>query len=135
MIWDRRKKNGYSDFGAIQIPPRPNPMVLTDRTTGLQWMLSFETNPDRISITQDLSALQKREGARVYDKDDGPAFDQDGEFTIFIDNGRLGVKYTPFPGHEVAFDNAPIYARQVNDQRAVNLDTLNVATLHIGFSE
>ncbi len=150
--WNRRLKTGYTDFGGIKIPGRPLPIVMTDITTGLQWMLSFETNPDRISITQDLSSLQKSDGARVYDANSGPLFNQSsglkynadsepttqqpfpGTYMLIIDNGRLGFIYTPYSQGQQGQDSSLIYARQSSDQRLVNVDVFNPSTMHIGFS-
>lgn len=130
----RRLRSGYTDFGGIQIPPHPQQVVLTDRTTGVQWALSFETSPvERISITTDLASIKRLEGATVYGPDEGPAFDQDGQYVLFLDNGRLGVRFTQFPIYEEAYDNMPIYARQARAERLVNLDTLDLLTFHLGY--
>lgn len=131
--WERRLKSGYANLGPITIPPLPQSIILTDRTTLQQWLLSFRTNPDRISITQDLFSIQKREGARVFDKDTRPVFEVGlGKYSLFLDNGRLGVAFNSFPGDVTEFDNAPLYARQLNDKRVVNFDTADIRVLHLG---
>lgn len=132
MNWwyERRRKSGYYDMGPVQIPPRPQAVVLTDRTDGSQWMISFETNPTRISITNDQTVI-KRDGARVYDKDSGPVFDN-GELMLVLDGGRLGVIPTPLQGAETYYSNELPYAREINDSRLVSVDTTDISVLHIG---
>lgn len=130
----RRLRSGYTDFGGIQIPPRPQQVVLTDSTTGAQWALSFETSPvERISITTDLTSIKRLEGATIYPAGEGPAFDQDGQLVLFLDNGRLGIRYTQFPVWEEGYDTMPVYARQPTTARLVNVDTTNIETLHLGY--
>jgi len=40
----RKRWWGFTNMGAIQIPPNPQPMVLTDRGTGEQWWVTFNTS-------------------------------------------------------------------------------------------
>lgn len=129
--WDRRLPSGYTDMGKINIPVRPQAFILTDRTTGVQWMVSFETNPDRIGITDDMT-LQKNQGARVYDKDSGPAVGTNGQYMLTLDNGRLAIIDGQLQGDETYYSNELPYARQFNDQRLTNVDVDNIKTLHIG---
>src|SRR6185369_13500294 len=130
----RRLKNGFSDLGKIQIPPRAVAFVLTDRADGTKYLVSFDsTNPEHLSITTDFVRIQKYEGVRVYTADEGPVMDEDGEYMLFVQNGHIGIEYIPFPVWERAADNAPPYARQFSAQRELLLDTLNLATLHLGY--
>lgn len=143
MIWDRRKKNGYSDFGPIQIPPYPQIVVLIDRADSSQWVVSFETNPiERISIVDlaTFAAVQKREGARIYKGNHGPGIQQVdkldfGWFTLFVRSGRLGVDFENAPQMGIQTESAPIYALQLDrsQQRLVNLNGDDPATIHLGY--
>lgn len=134
MIWNRRLKSGYSDLGPIRIPPLGGAIVLTDRTDGTKWLVSFSTDPiERLSIVSSFDTIQRREGVREYEADDGPKMDEDGQFTIIIRNGRIGLDFIPFIGDEVARDDAPPYSRTASQQRALIIDTIDPITAHIGY--
>lgn len=131
----RAQRGGYTDLGRIQIPPLSPAIVLTDRTDGSLWLLSFNNSgTDQLSINSDFSAIQRKEGVRIYEASTGPAMDEDGEFTIFVRSGRIGIDFNPFPRPVVAYDNAPPYARQSSAQRQMKISTLNTITLRIGFN-
>lgn len=134
MTDNRRLKTGYSDLGPIQIPPRPQAIVLTDRANGSKWLVTFNTsNPERLSISSVYSTIQRREGLRIYEADDGPKMDEDGEFTLIIRNGRIGFDFTAFSRKETARDDSPPYARQSATQRKLIMSSVNPTTLHLGY--
>lgn len=132
---DRRLRNGYSNLGPIQIPPRPQAIVLTDRADGTKWLVSFNTTaPERLSIVSAYATIQRREGLRIYEADDGPKMDEDGEFTLIIRGGHIGLDYATFPRYETARDDSPPYARQTSAQRELIMDNVNPNTSHLGYS-
>lgn len=131
---NRRLRSGYSDLGPVQIPPHPQQVVLTDATTGLQWAVSFVTDPvERITITDALSSIRRLEGATVYGPNEGPAMDLDGEYLLIINNGRIGLLYTPFPVAEIGNDTMQAYARQRRAERLLNIDSSDPVTAHLGY--
>lgn len=131
----RRLFTGYSDLGPIQIPPRPQAIVLTDRANGTLWMISFNNGPpERLSINSVYSTIQIKEGVRLYDANDGPKMDEDGEYTLIIRNGRIGFEYTVFSRETIARDDSPPYARQTSDQRELIMSTVNPLTVRIGYN-
>lgn len=118
----RKRIGGYTDLGSIQIPPTPQPLILTDRADGTQWLLSFNTSPETddtygyISVNSD-TAITRRESAKIFTIDEGPKFGAEGEFTLFIRSGRIGIDYTPFDVGIEDRDDAPIYARKRGNNR------------------
>lgn len=132
MRWQR---GGYTDLGPIQIPPMPTAIVLTDRANGSLWLLSFNPTSNHLSINNDFATIRNREGVVIYDGTAGvgPAFDESGEFRIFIRNGHIGLEYIPFAQRVTAFDNAPPYARTNADKRQMKITTTNIATAKIGY--
>lgn len=137
MTWfnDRRLPNGYSNLGPIQIPPRPQAIVLTDRADGSLWMVSFNTTaPERLSINSDYSTIRNLEGVRLYAADDGPKMDEDGEYSLIIRGGHIGFDYNPFPRYETARDDSPPFARQTSDQRELIMDSVDPLVVHIGYN-
>ena len=67
--WPYRKQWwGYTDIGAIQIPPNPFYLILTDRADGTQWRVAFNTtqpssdNLGYISITTSFPGNQIADG-------------------------------------------------------------------------
>lgn len=134
MIDPRRQVNGYSNLGPIQIPPRPQAIVLTDRADGTKWLVSFNSNPpERLSIVSNYDTIRRREGVRLYEANDGPKMDEDGEFTLIIRGGRIGLDYTPFPRSQTARDDSPPYSRQSSSQRELIMSNTNPTTFHLGY--
>jgi hypothetical protein len=108
----RRLKSGYSDLGPIIIPPNPQAVVLTDRGTGLKWMISYNVGPPiRLSIVDQYSSIQRQEGVKVFDADSGPVIDLEGEFILMVRDGHIGFDYNPNPVHLKDRDDPPVYAR------------------------
>lgn len=136
MISDRRLRNGYTDLGPIQIPPRPQGIVLTDRADGTRWLVSFNTaSPERLSINSIYSTIQTTEGVRVYEANDGPKMDEDGEFTIILRNGRIGLEYNQFSRSTTARDDPPPFARKTSEIRKLLLDIIDPnGDIHIGYN-
>lgn len=131
----RRLRNGYSDLGPIQIPPHPQALVLTDRADGTKWLVAFNSDtPERLSIVSNYVTIRRREGVRTYEADDGPKMDEDGEYTLIIRSGHLGLDYTPFPITETARDDSPPFARQTSAQRELIMDSVNPIMLHLGYN-
>lgn len=131
----RRLQNGYSDLGPIQIPPRPQAIVLTDRADGSKWLVSFNTSsPERLSIVSSYSTIHRKEGIRSYEADDGPKMDEDGEYTLIIRNGHIGLDYAPFSRAETGRDDSPPYARKTSTQRELIMDNINPITFHLGYN-
>jgi hypothetical protein len=131
----RRRIGGYTDFGSIQIPPRAQPIILTDREDGTLWLVSFNTDdPERLSISDTFSTIQRKDGARVYAADDGPKMDEDGQFTLIVRGGNIGLEFTEFPRAITARDDSPPYARKLSAQRELLVDTLDLETIHLGYN-
>lgn len=129
----RRLRSGYTDLGPIQIPVRPQAIVLTDRDDGTKWLVSFNTSaPERLSISSVYVSIQRREGVRIYEANDGPKMDEDGEFTLIIRGGRIGLDYTPFPFWQAARDDSPPYSRKTSDWRLMFLDSIKPSVVHLG---
>jgi hypothetical protein len=42
----RRQWWGYTDIGPVQMPPNPQYLILTDRTTGQLWWVTFVLSPN-----------------------------------------------------------------------------------------
>lgn len=123
-------------MGPIIIPNRPSFVILTDRADGSAWMLTYNNDSgiERLSITQP-PLNYRNEGARIYDANNGPVLDEDGEYSVIVRGGRVGIEYTPFPVSIVGRDDAPTYARKAgNNSRRIVIDPapLLVTTVHIG---
>jgi hypothetical protein len=134
-VKNRRLRSGYSNLGPIQIPPRAAAFVLTDRDDGTLYLVSFNTDTvERLSINTNYASIQRREGVRIYEADDGPYMDEDHEYRIFVRAGRIGLEYTPSERAISDIDQAPPYARKTNDEEEIILDQEDVDPLliHIG---
>lgn len=134
MSWNRRLRSGYSDLGAITIPPVPQTIVLTDRADGSLWAISYNESFERLSLNSDFATLRNLEGVRLYGPFEGPPMDEDGEFTLMVRNGHIGLDYNVFPVWEEGLDAAPPYARKTTGFRKLKISTTNPATTHIGYT-
>ena len=136
MMTRKYTRGGYTDLGPIQIPPRPQTVVLTDRDTGQEWAVSFNsTLPTHLSITDDFSTIERLEGVTRYAANEGPVMDEDGQFILMIRNSHIGLEYRQFPIWETAADTMPPYARQTRAQRELIIDTTNPDFANIGYNE
>lgn len=134
MINDRRLRSGYSNLGSIKIPPQSQAIILTDRGDGTLWLVSFNASAsERLSISSEYSTIQRLEGIRFYEANDGPKMDEDGEFTLIIRDGHIGFQYDLFPRYETARDDSPPYARTSSSQRELIMDSVNPNIVHIGY--
>lgn len=126
--------SGYTNLGTIQIPARQPAIILTDRADGTLWLVSFNTTPpEHLSISTEFSIIRHREGARVYEADDGPKMDESGEYTLMVRGGRIGLDYIPFRQAQTARDDSPPYARKTSESRKLILDTINPRLVHLGY--
>lgn len=132
MYWDKRLPSGFSDLGPIEIAPVAQAFVLTDRADGSLWLVSLNTTfPTRLSIVDDFGTMQRREGVKIYEAADGPVFGINGQYRLMLRGGRIGVEFTPFATGIQDRDDPPLYARSRFHQGALDLDTIDVRTLHI----
>lgn len=129
----RRLPSGYSNLGPIQIPPRPQAVVLTDRDNGQRWLVSFNSGaPIRLSIIDQYSTIQRLEGVRQYDVDSGPVMDDKGEIILILRHGNLGLEYTPNPVWQTDRDDPPEYARKSGAELQMFISTQDISTVHLG---
>lgn len=115
---NRRLRNGYSNFGAIAIPPLPSPIILTDRDDGTKWLVSFDitTSPPvdgygRIMINSVYGNIGRRDGIAEYAAGDEPYLEQDGQYKLIVREGRLGFEFIPFEQGNTDNDGMKLYAR------------------------
>lgn len=123
---------GYTDMGAIQIPPNPKYLILTDRTTGKLWWLTFNAPSGTsdgfgyVGINDQLPCKSsQRDGANngklkpvpvtynncvVFDAYGEPLLGMQDSATLvrlIVDNGLLGVSLDTF-NPQIGLDpNAP----------------------------
>lgn len=89
---------GYSDLGPVQIPPLPQIVGMTDRTTGKVWYLCFDPAVgDRVCLVDTLPPGMVFR-AKVYGPYDGPFIEAYGL--------RMGVDEVGGAPH-VVFDTYP----------------------------
>lgn len=122
MIASRKMRNGYTDFGGIQIPPRAQAFVLTDRDTGTKYLVSYNTDSfgvTRLSLNTDYANIQRVDGVQSYEAYDGPKIDTDGQYTVIVRSGRIGYDYTAYPRAITDMDQAPPYSRTTSSQKQV----------------
>lgn len=129
----RRRWWGYTDIGSIQFPPNPQYIILTDRTTGQLWWLTFTINPnapdgcgfvsinstlpcntntDRPTSGQNDPRVFPRNNCVVYDPGSEPILtflDDSTLVRIMIDNGILGVSVESFNKQMGTPQAPPIY--------------------------
>lgn len=132
--YGRRTRSGYADFGRSQIPPLPQIMQLTDRTTGKLWAVSWAISPDRISISDELipSGRSRRDGIRVYSAFSEPPFPLNGRNRLYIDNSRIGIDFNFYDRATRDQDVAPLYATTTTDARVIDYDTDDPVHIHLG---
>lgn len=139
----RRLPNGYSDLGPVIIPPLPQPIVLTDRRTRTQYMVTYSTvdaTPDdlgHLAINTNIT-FEKKVGIRVYDDPfDGPVFGDHGEYRLMIRNARIGIDYTPYAHGEQDRDGAPIFARNITNKGFEKMYTsvADPVTVRVGLTD
>lgn len=117
----RRWRAGYADFGRIQIPPLPFPLILTDRADGTLWLVSYTLTPpysDGYGFITINSTLPTRPNRRIYAANEEPWLPAPYPTRLIVRNGYLGVEITDFPQAHTDQDQAPLYAT-VGLQRAV----------------
>lgn len=133
MFWDKLLRSGYSDLGPIEIAPTAVGIVLTDRDTGIKYLVSFNVTggTTRLSINTDFATIQARDSVRIYDKDDGPVMMEDGQYRLMIRSGRIGVEQMTFPIGVQARNDPQPYARTKFEQKAVNMDSVDATKLHL----
>jgi hypothetical protein len=130
-MWNRKQRNGYSNFGAIAIPALPQPIILTDRGDGTLWLLSWTTTPSAVDgngyimINSDYGTISRRDGVTTYAAYEEPVFGQNGEYRLLIRDGYLGFEIDDFPVGQIDQENMPIFARRQasRDLRQLYLST------------
>lgn len=131
----RRLRSGYSDLGPIQIPPRAVAVVLTDMDNGTQYLVSYnDTLPEHLSLNTSFATIKNRDSVKIYPAGEGPYMDEDGAFMLIVRGGRLGFLYTPRPIGIAGYDSAPPFARRLNTQRELLMDSTDPAHAHIGYN-
>jgi hypothetical protein len=118
----QRLRSGFTDFKGIGIPPHAPAFVLTDRGTGVKYLVSFNTDGlgvNRLSINTVYRIIELKEGVRVYDANEGPYMDADGEYVLFIRDQRLGLDYNPYPRAIKDISQAVTYGRTEIAQREI----------------
>lgn len=109
---------GYADFGNIQVPPVPAKIILTDRTTLVQWQLTYDTGTNALTLTV---PNLRAETATIYDKNGGPRFPENTNYILTLNNGIYAAMFLQPPIMITAHNTAPIYARNGNASRQVLL--------------
>lgn len=91
---------GWADIGAIQIPPMPVYLILTDRADGTLWWLTYSTSPagddgyGYISITTTQPPSSVNVDSLTFPAYDGPML---GQGKLMVRSGFLGVDTGPDP--------------------------------------
>lgn len=122
--WPSVKKwGGYWNMGRPQVPPLPAFIVMTDRVTGTEYVLTLSgTSPAlALSVSSTLPAERLRASYGPYD---GPYLN--GEIRLYISNGALASEVPwPKPGNW----NARVFARRSNERTLLEITSDASGTL------
>jgi hypothetical protein len=100
IIWEwgqPRVIQGYFDLGGIQIPPLPRNIVLTDRSTGTQYLLEYNTSQGMVGLNTAIPTLgsyNPSPDTQVYAVGEEPYLDSNNSVRLIVRNGVLGYDYT-----------------------------------------
>lgn len=88
-----RRYYGYYDMGPVRIPPLPQGIVFTDRTTGTLYLLSHDSGEGTTSLE---TPVPSQWTGRAYGPTDGPFLSSpDGLLRLYVDNGVLSKELAP----------------------------------------
>lgn len=120
MMTRRRRLQGYTDLGPVQVPPRPRYIIMTDRADGTKWLLTHNLvdGPDadgRIALSNTLPTTPDKV---VYGAYEGPYVQESTHeqgspvLRLLVREGHLG--YEEIGSVETrSIDNAPAITRQL----------------------
>lgn len=110
---------GMMDWGRVRLP-LPRYIVMTDRTTGAQRVLSHNAAAD----TVDLIALNTAAHSdRVeFDAYEGPRAESNSNYRLVLDNGALSFEYAPLPVGIGSISQPRILTRRVHQRAALHID-------------
>lgn len=118
MIGDRVA--GYTDLGGIDIAPRPQMILMTDRGDGTIWLLSSNTEHysidglGHISIT---NTIPNKMDFILYGPYDGPIITgPPDDIKLLVRDGTLGYEFEPHPIWLGRRENAPVLTRHLLDR-------------------
>lgn len=89
----RKRWRGYTDLGAVRVPPLPAVLILTDRADGTLYKLVH--NGDRIGLDDDV-AVNLSDGV-VFSASQGPTFSSDPTVRLIVRGGALGYEVISLP--------------------------------------
>lgn len=110
-----RRYRGYTNMGRIRIPPTPPAMILTDRGTGTQYLVSFSTEVETVDgyghiiITDSLPNCARRP-CTIYNAGEEPYIGTNPLKRLYIRDGRLGMEVIEMSKPVIDRDNAPLSA-------------------------
>lgn len=82
----RRQINGYVDMGQPQIPPRPNYIVMTDRSNGTDYVLAYTGGTGTATIAPSATMPRSPDVSR-FGAYDGPYLN--GAVRLYMSGGTL----------------------------------------------
>ena len=110
---------GYEDWGRVRMP-LPSYIVLTDRTTGAQKVLSHDAGVTTIQL-DDLNTRTHTDRVE-YAAYDEPRPASDDDYRLILDNGTLSFEYDPLPQGIGAKSQPPLYTRRSHQRSALLID-------------
>ena len=110
-----RKVKGFTDIGAIRIPPLPQTIVLTDRATGTKYGLIHDSTGNFIGLDDAASVVTGE--VVIYGAHDGPILSLRPTVRLLVRNGHLGYEDLPLPTGVTDRDNAPPLSRRGNESK------------------
>jgi hypothetical protein len=124
--WPYRKQWwGFTNVGPIQIPPNPQYLILTDRTTGTQYWVFWNAATQQVGINTALPANPIADGPTTGPNDPGPVaynnpayydawdepvlgfFDDTNFARLIIDTAYLGISIEQLNRQFGSTPNAP----------------------------
>lgn len=115
----RARYKGFYDLGKVRVPPLPQFIVMEDRTTATQWLLSREIDDgvDRVMLTDTFNLSPYVGRVYFYGPNDGPYIATNPIIKLFVDNGILGYEEAELPRRL----NLSIMARKGVERRVLHI--------------
>lgn len=81
--------DGYTYMGRPRVPPLPNRIALTDRTTGETKVLSHDVGASNLVLADVTTSMSD---ITHFGMHDGP---YSGDYRLYLNNGTLAFEYAP----------------------------------------
>lgn len=120
MADHRRRVQGFTDLGNIQIPPIAATWVLTDRADGVEYALIHDSTGGFIGLDNAASRVDVP-SAVVFPAEQGPVLSADPTVRLLVRGGALGYEKLPLPTGVTDLDGSRVLSRRDNQSTILEI--------------